>query len=363
MHRTNALSTSILSLTVLGLAIFGACTWSPEQNVNNSGAAGGAGRRTGGVGGTGVTVDGSPVPTEDANCGFITQMGNRLPPDLLLVFDRSGSMQEDPANGNNCMPQATCPSKWNQATAAVGTAVMASEGTIRWGLKLFSTSGNGCTVNNGAQVPIAINNATPIINALTAADPGGSTPTTAAVTNGGNYLNTLTTPNPRFMVLVTDGQPTCAGGNGNGADDMAAINAVATQATRGFGTFVVGIATVGNTGADGTLSMMSTNGGHPRTGTPNYYVVNNTQELVDALNAIGTQISSCTYTFNMPPPDPANVKVKGDGVAIPPNDVNGWVYEPGMRSITLRGSYCDQVMNHTINNVSIIFGCPGVTIP
>jgi hypothetical protein len=361
MHRMNALTSSILSLALIG----GACTWSPEQNVGNAGAAGGAGRRTGGngVGGTGVTVDGSITPTEDANCGITTQNGNRLPPDLLLVFDRSGSMQEDPSNGMNCNPQATCPSKWNQATAAVTTAVMSSETTIRWGLKLFSTSGNGCTVNNGAQVPIALNNATAIANALNAANPGGSTPTTAAVTNGGNYLNTLTTMNPRFMVLVTDGQPTCANGNGNGADDAAAIMAVATQTARGYGTFVVGIATNGNTGADQTLSMMSTNGGHPRAGTPNYYVVNNTAELVTALNAIGTQISSCTYSFANPPPDPTNVKVKGDGVAIPANDVNGWVFEPGMRSITLRGTYCDQVMNNTIQNVTILFGCMGIPIP
>jgi len=35
MHRTNALSLSILSLVLMG----GACTWSPEQNVNNTGAA------------------------------------------------------------------------------------------------------------------------------------------------------------------------------------------------------------------------------------------------------------------------------------------------------------------------------------
>ena len=368
MHRTNALTTSILSLALIG----GACTWSPEQNVNNVGAAGGAGRKTGptGVGGTGVTVDGSGIPTEDANCGITTQTGSKLPPDLLLVFDRSGSMGQDPSttgnNPPNCMPAATCPSKWNQATAAVNMAVAASETTIRWGLKLFSTNGNNCTVNAGAQVPIALNSAAAIATALGNAGPGGSTPTTAAVTRGGDYLATLMTPNPRFMVLVTDGQPTCAGGNGNGADDAAAIAAVTAQANRtpvGFGTFVVGIAQAGNAQADGTLTQMSINGGHPRMGTPNYFVVNNTQELVDALNAITTQISSCTYTFANPPPDPNNVKVKGDGVTIPPNDVNGWVYEPGMRSITLKGSYCDMVMSMAIRSVSILFGCPGQTIP
>ncbi|HET6146655.1 MAG TPA: vWA domain-containing protein [Polyangia bacterium] len=375
MHRTNALSKSIQSpaaIALLGLAAtVGACTWSPEQNVNNNGAAGGAGRRTGGQGGrgVGVGVGGSNLPTADANCGVTNHMGNRLPPDLLLVFDRSGSMGQDPSvtgnNPPNCTPAATCPSKWNQATAAVTQAVMSSEGSIRWGLKLFQSGDQACQVTAGAEVPIALNNAAAITQALTDADPNGSTPTTAAITRGGDYLDTLTTPNPRFMVLVTDGQPTCRPGsnNNNGGDDANAITAVMTQATRGFGTFVIGIAQAGNAQADGTLTSMSTNGLHPRAGTPNYYVVNNTAELVTALNAIGTQVASCTFTLDTPPPNPANVRVEGDGQTIPPNDVNGWIYEPGMRSITLKGSYCDRVLNSTIQNVVVLFGCGSEPIP
>ncbi len=109
--------------------------------------------------------------------------------------------------------------------------------------------------------------------------------------------------------------------------------------------------------------MMSTNGMHPRAGTPNYYVVNNTAELVTALAAIGTQVSSCTYTLDTVPPNPANVRVEGDGQVIPPNDVNGWVYEAGMRAITLKGTYCDNVLNNTIQNVVVLFGCGNIPIP
>jgi hypothetical protein len=365
MHRTNALTSSTIGLATLGLLMIGgACTWAPEQNINNVGAAGGAGRRTGGgPGGTGVQVDGAGQPTADSNCGVTNHMGNRLPPDLLLVFDRSGSMQQDPSNGNNCNPQATCPSKWNQATTAVNMAVAASEGSIRWGLKLFQTGDQTCQVTPGAQVPIAINNAARIATALDGADPNGSTPTTAAINRGGDYLATLTTDNPRFMVLVTDGQPTCGPGNNNNADDTNAVAAVATQAARGYGTFVVGIATVGNTGADGTLSMMSTNGMHPRPGTPNYYVVNNTAELVTALTSIGTQVTSCTFTLDRAPPNPLNVRVEGDGRVIQPNDTNGWVYEPGMRAITLKGTPCDDVLAMRITNVVVLFGCGNEPIP
>jgi hypothetical protein len=364
MHRTHAFVATVMSLGLTSLGLVGGCTWSPEQNINGGVTSGTAGHRNTGAGGVGVTFDGSP-PSLDSNCGVTRNTGNRLPPDLLLVFDKSGSMLEDPTTGNNCNG-GNCMSKWDLATAAVNTAVANTQATIRWGLKLFSNPGGGanntCAVSTGVQVPIGLNTAGAIQAALAATGPAGSTPTTLAVNRGGDYLATLTTPNPRFIVLVTDGQPTCLAG-GNAADDANAIAAVATQAARGFGTFVIGEANLGNSPADATLSMMSTNGLHPRVGTPNYYLVNNTAELVTALTLIGTQVSSCTFVLATSPPNPNNVRVEGDGVAIPANDVNGWVYEAGMKAVTLKGSYCDQVTAGTIKNVVVLFGCGMDPIP
>jgi hypothetical protein len=375
MHRTNLLSPSLATIVSLGsVALIGACTWSPPPNVNveiagggNTGTSDGAGGKHPGVGGTGVTVDSAvQPPTADANCGSTRNPTSRLPPDLLLVFDRSGSMTQDPATGRNCTPVATCPSKWNQATAAVGTAVASSQTTIRWGLKLFS-SGNGCDVMPGADVPIDLNTAPAITTALDVADPNGNTPTTAAVTLGGDYLASLTTPNARFIVLVTDGLPTCANGDGARDDSMAAIAAVAAQAARGYGTFVIGVATArGATGAMAvaTLTSMSTAGMHPRPGTPNYYEVNNTAELVAALGDIGTQVASCTFALTTQPPDVNNVVVVADGKTVPkgalPTD-DGWTYGAGMMSVTLGGSYCQDVMTGVVSNVEVLFGCGGVT--
>ena len=218
MHRTRAV---LATLVALGSVVcVGACSWSPPPNINaeigggGNGGNGGGSRRSSGTGGrTGVTVDAAPpIPTMDANCGSTRNPTTRQPPDLLLVFDRSGSMAEDPATGQSCMPAATCPSKWNQATAAVNMAVANSQTTIRWGLKLFSTNGNNCNVNAGVQVNIGLNSANAIAGALAGAGPAGATPTTLAMTRAGDYLAGLTTPNPRFIVLVTDGQPTCGGG-------------------------------------------------------------------------------------------------------------------------------------------------------
>jgi hypothetical protein len=313
-----------------------------------------------------VSVDGSTQPTDDANCGVTNHQGNRLPPDLLLVFDKSTSMLQDPTTGMNCMPAATCPSKWNQMVTGVNMAVAASATQISWGLKLFSDpTRNGCVVNAGAEVPIALNNAGAIMTTLAATRANGNTPTTLALTLAGDYLAGLpaTDMNPKFIVLATDGAPNCgAGGNGT-ADDANAIAAVAAQAARGFGTFVVGLATANDAMATATLTGMSAMGGHPRAGTPNYYLANNTADLVAALGTIGTQVTSCTFTLDAVPPVPGNVRVTADGATVPENDINGWKYEAGMRSITLTGTYCSDVLNMVTKNVSVLFGCAGIPIP
>jgi hypothetical protein len=108
---------------------------------------------------------------------------------------------------------------------------------------------------------------------------------------------------------------------------------------------------------------MSAAGMHARPGTPNYYVVNNTAELVTALDAIGTQVASCTFMLTSAPPDPNNVVVLADGTMVPkdtaPTD-NGWTYGAGMTSVTLTGTYCQQVMTNTVKNVEVLFGCDGI---
>jgi hypothetical protein len=357
MHRRNTLLASFVSI---GLTV--GCTWSPEANINGGGPGGntGGGNHPGGPGGNGIMVD-AGGPTGEVNCGVTTLGTTRLPPDLLLVYDKSGSMAEDPATGNACNPAATCPSKWNQAKTAINTALMNST-MVNFGLKLFSDTGN-CAVAAGAQVNIGANTAAAITNALNRTGPAGNTPTTLAVQRGGDYLASLTDQNPKFMVLVTDGAPTCGGQNGNGADDANAIAMVTTQLNRGFGTFVVGLATSNDAQATMTLTSMSANGGHPRAGTPNYYLANNTDELVAALATITGQVRSCTFALSGAPPDPANVKVQADGVTVPASATDGWGYNPSMTSVILTGTYCSRVLDGTIMNVTVLFGCGITGIP
>src|SRR5882672_929249 len=95
--------------------------------------------------------------------------------------------------------------------------------------------------------------------ATSPARPGGRTPTAAAVMSGATYLNGLADPNPKYILLATDGEPNCAGGRqggGGGTDRAGAVAAVRMSAAAGIPVYVVGIGNV--TASVTTLNMMAT---------------------------------------------------------------------------------------------------------
>ena len=371
--RVNVLFlSSVILLAPVGCAFSGHKAASDGTGGISGGATGGAtGSATGGspfsfsdAAVEYITGDSSSEvgPTADANCGN-TPFGVHLgPPDVLIVLDKSGSMAMD-ATGRNCGNNMPGCSKWDQTTAAINTVVGQSSG-INWGLKLFAND-NNCGVNPGAAVPVGPGTAAAIAAAIAATGPGGSTPTAAAVTTAGAYMATLTDANPKFILLATDGQPTCAGGAGNGADDAAAIKSVLDvfNGTPGFPTFVVGVAT--GPGPDATLSQMAVNGGHPRVANPTaampaYYPVSTTADLIMALDAIkGVVMASCTYPLGPPDAnaDQKRVTVTVDSTPSIQGDPNGWHYDPGMASITFTGTTCAQILAGTSQNVQVLYGC------
>jgi hypothetical protein len=331
----------------------------PLGVANSTGQTGGS--TASGAGGSGQGTGVTPSP-DGKNCGAVQVGLENVPPDLLIVLDKSGSMANDEMDktcGNGCM------SKWTATTTAIDTVVAMTETTIRWGLKYFSTDGS-CGVANGAAVPIAPNNAQAISASIAGSKPAGSTPTAAAVTSGVKYLQGLTDANPKYILLATDGEPNCAGGSGRTSDRAGAVAAVTAAAAAGFPVYVVGVGNVMS--AQDTLNMLATSGGRPQMGTPSYYPVASTDELVAVLTKIGGQIASCTFALPSVPPEPGNVGVYADGdvnkkIGRDTTHMNGWDYGPGMRSIELFGTACDNVKNKVYKNVQAIFGCPGMIIP
>jgi len=361
-------------LSVVIFALGGACTFAPP-------AAGGAGATSGGgplgsaaSSGTGTgLIGGGGAQTGQANisgmnCAAVMQPVAKLPPDILLIQDKSGSMN-DAADGS-CTGNCGANSKWSQTTAALTQVLTSTDATVNWGLKFFaSPNGGACGVTNGADVAIAANNSGAINNLIGRTTPGNSTPTRMAVGAGSAYMSTVNDANPKFLLLATDGLPNCIPTTGGGTctnncqtSDMAgAVQAVTDALSAGFPTFVVGIATSSDPTSDQTLNAMAMAGGKPQaSGPPYYYPVASQQQLVDALNAIVVIAGTCVFTIPPPPNSDTDqmhigVQVNGTEISHDTGHSNGWDYT-GTNQVTVYGSSCDAIMAGTAT-VQIVFKC------
>jgi hypothetical protein len=211
-------------------------------------------------------------------------------------------------------------------------------------------------------------NAAAITAQLGLARPGSSTPTTAAMMNAATYLSSLPDKNPKFILLATDGIPTCgtsacapgvnAGNNPNQCDDANAIAMVQTVHDMGISTFVLGIGTANSPG-DGTLSMMADKGGFPRAATPSYYPIGNAQDLTDAFKTITGMVGSCFFGVTPAPHKPEDIMaVKGDGNVIPQDATNGWTFVSGANTgVQLNGTSCEDYKSGAIKTVVVDLPC------
>jgi hypothetical protein len=384
----------LLALSV-ALAITAGCTQRPEVSGSggSKGAGGSRGGTTGGGAGGGNTggsstggslggVDAFSFPeasatggsgggaadadsADERQCGLENFKLEKTPPDLMLVLDRSSSMNEPVASAG---AGATL---WTETLAAVDTVVMNTQTGVNWGLKLFPLP-TGCQVSAAEEVAVAPNNYMPVIDKArmtgtntTAGGNSGGTPTDTAVKNATTYLTGLlaTRKNPKYLLLATDGEPTC--GNGANISDSAArplaIAAIQAAVAAGFKTYVIGISI--DPQGIATLNDMAVAGGVPRNDPmTKFYPVANKADLVTALTAITGQVTNCVFPLSKPPPVPSNVKVTVDGTKVEENMMNGWSYTSNNMAIQFNGALCEQIKTGNAQ-VNIVFGCPGVVIP
>ena len=334
----------------------------------NSGQEGSAAGGTGsgfhvGIGGNG----GSNGGTTSIGTGCAQQQVpiSALPPDILIVQDRSGSMSDN-SNDKTCTGGCGTASKWYQVTTAIETVVKATSASVNWGLFYFNNGATECGVNTTPAVPVSSTSANQIVASLGANTPSGATPTTATIQNAVTYMKTLTDANPKYLLLATDGEPNCLGGNSKNTDDTGAINAIANAKTAGFPTFVVGIGNVSTSTT--TLNSMAVAGGYPQTGAATqYYAVVDTASLETALTQIVGMVASCTISLANTPSGQWTIaifaKENGTAVQIQSSTTNGWTYTDSTKSsITLVGTACDDLKNGTYTNLQFVYTCEGGVI-
>lgn len=362
-------------ILIVCLLAFGGCS---SNNVIGEGSGGAPGSKFDALV---VSLPDGPAPggsDDDANgalsadgdhCGISRSNMSRLPADLLIVQDRSGTMLED--------------SKWEQVTTAVNEVVAETESTIRWGLKLFALPYSEdptvrCYVPDEITVPVDYDNSRRISEALASTPPspessGSATPTRWAIEKALAYLQSVNDGFPKYMLLATDGLPNCkngimSGDDYGGKDDQAAIAAISAARDAQVPVFVVGIDIGG--GGD-TLNAMAEAGGKARTEAIKYYPATASTGLAEALQQIVGSIPTCTFTLGSRPPVPENIAVDaqlaGGGTVRIPKDTThaaGWDYATAaLTSIEIFGQHCDDIMSGRISAVEAIFGCPGQLIP
>jgi len=377
MHPSNIVRVGSVCVAL----VVGACGFSPGKPVSGSGGSSnpGTGNQTG-LGNFGGSSSGQGGLTGNGGsmeCGAREMPSSKLPPDILIVQDASGSMNQDAMNMSCPNPGCGAASKWALMIPAINTVVQDTQTEVNWGLKLFADMGGACGVApNTVAVPIAPMNAAAIMTALTGrtdamgnVSNGSSTPTRAAENAAVSYLTTLgmTDTNPKFIVLATDGQPNCPASGQMGNDDTpGAVAAVTAAHTAGIPTFVVGISAGG--APEMALNMMAVEGGYPQVGQPTqYYPVTSTAEFATVLRTLVGMATTCT--FSVPPPPTTDgttsrgdIAVKGTtaggATEIPQNPTDGWTYtDANMTSVKLNGAACAQVTDGTITVVTIVFHC------
>lgn len=166
----------------------------PGSTSNDAGSAGssGSGELSTGATGTsgdssGGTTSGGTMTTSDASgttapideptpCQIETTKITPIPPDLLFVLDKSGSMAMEKWDHDNS-PQTPTVTRWYSLHGVVKSVVNTFNKTVNFGVKLFpkiDATGfinmGACDVNAGVEVEIAPMNAAGVLAGIPAVD-------------------------------------------------------------------------------------------------------------------------------------------------------------------------------------------------
>lgn len=337
-----------LVLSALLLAVV-ACS----DDQNGSGDANGTtdgndgGGSDTGSDGQGADKHGGDIPICDEVVLDASPLAN-----LLLVVDKSGSMN-DPTSAN--LPRRT---KVMDLRDAVHFLLDEFEGKIRFGWMAFP---NQDKCDPGVVSVEVSNDSADLIRGLVDAFIAwGGTPTGESLQNADAYDGLQDDQRKNFVVLVTDGMPTCPNGGGAGqnqADSDLALSAVDSLHQHGIDTFVIGLGEDLNSANPTLLNDMAVAGGRPRADAVRYYPASSRDELEAAFSEIGKAVFDCSLALSVIPEKPDWIWVYLDGQPIDRNQTDGFDYDAANNRIDFYGPTCDRLRSGEVGTVEVKMGC------
>jgi hypothetical protein len=304
------------------------------------------------------------------------------PADVLILFDRSGSM--DAAFGAG--------SRYQALAALVSDLVTSYQGHVRFGyMEMPGRTGCvnqslGCCASPPS-VELALGNALAMTTAIRQAVPlGGNTPTASALLAARVYFDQLDDGiDNRYVLLTTDGPPSCTLSGtlseGNGRTAPACLDAlVEVQGLVASGVKVLVLAVgaeVGGgggagagagagAGGEGCLDALAHAGGAALSpGAPGYYSAANPDQIEAAIEQIFGAVGQPSCVVPLPPDaKQGTIAVYLDGYEIPevPNDLaDGWCRNcsPNPADIRITGAYCEQIQRFQVDGFEVHYevGC------
>lgn len=350
--------------------------------IDSGGSTSGGVSDTGGKDCTVERCNGESLDVDD--CGFQTVEGEvetvEYPGNVLVVFDRSGSMNQDWGGvpryeaAGNALISAVQPL---QDVLTVGTVFfpsLDSEGAgcpcvlwdpVHWDMDNPATAccanatSASCSVNDISQNDqISFRPAADFISAL----PGlwklpaqGSTPLETGLAQANAAIQATTFENSLSIIIVTDGKPTC------NSNDQATVQQVADWAAAGYSTYVVGLP--GAQEAADLLNLLAVTGGTGQYIDPGDPANLETQLRSILLETVKTGIESCSISLTPPAEVPEKLRLvvttNGDDQAVDRmlSDDASWDVSADGAVVTLAGRLCDEAKSGAYDSLRFDFGC------
>jgi hypothetical protein len=288
-----------------------------------------------------------------------------VPPSVLLILDKSGSMSMEKWD-HDAMPMTADVTRWHSLHQVVEGVVTMFDAMVHFGVKLYPKIDAGsfvnvgaCEVTPGVEVPVAPMNAAAVLAGIPAIDYEvlGGTPMETGLKRGYEYLETLDPGLQRFAILVADGEisDTCQGENF--LEAQAAVEEA--YGTFDIPTYVVGIDVDPSTSEQ--LATLAIAGGKPKPGPDPFYQTSNQNELQAAIQQIVKDTLSCVIAVDPAPSEPELFEVWIDGQPVPQVAScaeDGYVWSVPHTEVTLCGAACD-LLKETGKVQALYFCNPG----